>query len=161
MAGWTPKDYTPFFLSDEPTHTPEEIRAEYRRQRDIAIKRAKGLEDIGALPQAEFLRTMFPKLSAIPEEKVGRQLATGKALLNDRAYSVKGLKELQKMINDETGEVIPLGDVLPFSEYMKSWRLSAFSKLIVPSGEASSLYGEEYQEIGGSFSDFYALYQQM
>lgn len=161
MNDWTPKDYTDFFLLDEPTHTPEEIRAEYRKQRNIALKRSKRLADIGALPQAEFLRTMFPKLSAIPEDKVGRYLSKGKSLLNDRAYSVKGLKELQKMINRETGEVIPLGDVLPFNEYMRSWRLSAFSKLIVPSDEAASLYGEEYQEIGGSFSDFYALYQQM
>lgn len=160
-SDWTPKDYTPFFLFDEPTHTQQEIRAEYRRQRDIALKRAEGLDKIGADAQAEHLRTMFPKLSAIPEEQVGNRLATGKSLLDDRAYSVKGLRQLQKMINNETGEVIPLGDVLSFNEYMKSWRLSAFSKLIVPSGGAAELYGEEYQEIGGSFSDFYALYQQM
>lgn len=158
---WTPKDYTQFFLMDEPTHTIEEIRAEYSRQREIAMKRAAGLEKIGALPQAEHLRTMFPKLSAIPEGKVSSHLATGKSLLDDRAYSVKGIRQLQKAIRDETGELIPIGDVLPFNEYMKSWRLSAFSKLIVPSGEASDLYGEEYQEIGGSFSDFYTLYQQM
>lgn len=161
MADWTPKDYTPFFLFDEPTHTQEEIRAEYRRQRDIAYKRAKNLEDIGAIPQAEHLRSMFPKLSAVPEGQVGNRLAVGKSLLDDRAYSVKGLRQLQKMLENESGEMIPIGDVLPFNDYMKSWRLSAFSKMIVPSGEASELYGEEYQEIGGSFSDFYALYQQM
>lgn len=158
---WTPKDYTQFFLMDEPTHSPKEIRAEYSRQREIALKRASGLEKIGATPQAEHLRAMFPRLSEIPQGQVENRLATGKSFLDDRAYSVKGLKELQKMINKETGEVIPLGEVLPFNEYMKSWRLSAFSKLIVPSGEAAELHGEEYQEIGGSFSDFYALYKQM
>ena len=78
-----------------------------------------------------------------------------------KSYSIKGLKDLQKMIESESGEIVPLGDVLPFSQYMQSWRLSAFSSLIVPSGEAAGLYGEEYQEIGGTFSDFYALYQQM
>lgn len=161
MADWTPKDYTQFFLMDEPTHTEQEIRAEYRRQRDIAYKRASGLEKIGAVPQAEHLRAMFPKLSAVPEGQVANRLSVGKSLLDDRAYSVKGLRQLQKMLENESGEMIPIGDVLPFNEYMKSWRLSAFSRLIVPSGEASELYGEEYQEIGGSFSDFYSLYQQM
>lgn len=158
-SDWTPKDYTQFFLLDEPTHSPEEIRAEYLRQRDIALKRAKGLDKIGADAQAQHLRTMFPKLSTIPEGQVGNRLAVGKSLLDDRAYSVKGIRELQKMIDKETGEVIPLGDVLPFNEYMKSWRLSAFKEL-VGSPQASELYPYDYQEIGGSFSDFYTLYLQ-
>lgn len=159
---WTPKDYTPFFLIDEPTHTPQEIRAEYSRMRDLAIKRASRLESVGALPQASYLREIFPKLSDVNMEDVAKQLARGRSVMSEKVYSVKGLKELQKRINDETGEIVPLGEVLPFSDFMKSWRLSAFSKLMVPSGEAAALHGtEEYQEIGGSFSDFYVLYQQM
>lgn len=159
---WAPKDYTPFFLMDEPTHTPQEIRAEYSRMRDLAIKQASRLESVGALPQAAYLREIFPKLSEVKKEDVAKQLARGRSVMSDKAYSVKGLKELQKRINDETGEIVPLGDVLSFNEFMKSWRLSAFSKLIVPSGEAAALHGtEEYNEIGGSFSDFYVLYQQM
>ena len=159
---WAPKDYTPFFLMDEPTHTPQEIRAEYSRMRDLAIKQASRLESVGALPQASYLREIFPKLSEVKKEDVAKQLARGRAVMSDKAYSVKGLKELQKRINDETGEIVPLGDVLSFNEFMKSWRLSAFSKLMVPSGEAVEMHStEEYNEIGGSFSDFYVLYQQM
>ena len=163
MAGWTPKDYTPFFLFDEPVHTVKEIRAEYSRQRDILIKRAARLEAAGLSEQASYIRETVPKLSEIGKDdvSVAKHLAHGRSLYMQKSYSIKGLKELQKMIESESGEIVPLGDVLPFSEYMQSWRLSAFSKLIVPSGEASSLYGEEYQEIGGTFSDFYALYQQM
>lgn len=159
---WAPKDYTPFFLIDEPVHTPQEIRAEYSRVRDLAIKRASRLERVGALPQASYLREIFPKLSEVNKADVAKQLARGRSVMTDKAYSVKGLREIQKRINDETGEIVPLGEVLPFSEFMKSWRLSAFSKLMVPSGEAAALHGtEEYNEIGGSFSDFYVLYQQM
>lgn len=160
---WTPKDYTPFFLFDEPTHSPKEIRAEYTRQRDILMKRANRLEAAGLSAQADYLRETMPKLSELGKDnvKTAKGLAQGRALYNQQAYSLKGIKQLQKLIEDETGEIVPIGDVLPFSEYMQSWRLSAFSKLMVPSGEASSLYGEEYQDIGGSFSDFYTLYQQM
>ena len=163
MAGWTPKDYTPFFLFDEPTHSEKEIRAEYTRQRDILMKRAKRLEQAGIKAQAEYIRQTLPKLSEIGEDnvQVAKRLAMGRSLYMQKSYSIKGLKELQKMIESESGEIVPLGDVLPFSQYMQSWRLSAFSSLIVPSGEAAGLYGEEYQEIGGTFSDFYALYQQM
>lgn len=163
MAGWTPKDYTPFFLFDEPTHSEKEIRAEYTRQRDILMKRAKRLEQAGITAQAEYIRQTLPKLSEIGEDnvQVAKRLAMGRSLYMQKSYSIKGLKELQKMIESESGEIVPLGDVLPFSQYMQSWRLSAFSSLIVPSGEAAGLYGEEYQEIGGTFSDFYALYQQM
>lgn len=163
MAGWTPKDYTPFFLFDEPTHTPKEIRAEYTRQRDIAMKRANRLEAAGLSAQAEYLRETMPKLAELGKDNVSvaKRLAQGRALYNQQSYSLKGIKQLQKMIESETGEIVPIGDVLPFNEYMQSWRLSAFSKLLVPSGDASSLYGEEYQDIGGSFSDFYTLYQSM
>lgn len=160
---WTPKDYTPFFLFDEPTHTPKEIRAEYTRQRDIAMKRAKRLERAGLSAQAEYLRETMPKLAELGKDEVqiAKRLAQGRALYNQKSYSLKGIKELQKLIEDETGELVPLGEVLSFNEYMESWRLSAFSKALVPSGEASSLYGGEYQDVGGSFSDFYTLYQQM
>lgn len=161
--GWTPKDYTPFFLFDEPTHSPKEIRAEYTRQRDIMMKRASRMEKIGLSAQAEYIREMLPKLSEIGKDDVtvAKRLAQGRSLYMQKSYSIKGIKELQKMIESETGEIVPLGDVLPFNEYMQSWRLSAFSKLIVPSGDAAGMYGEEYQDIGGTFSDFYTLYQQM
>lgn len=160
---WTPKDYTPFFLFDEPTHTPKEIRAEYTRQRDIAMKRANRLEAAGLTAQAEYLRETMPKLAELGKDNVSvaKRLVQGRALYNQQSYSLKDIRQLQKMIESETGEIVPIGDVLPFNEYMQSWRLSAFSKLLVPSGDASSLYGEEYQDIGGSFSDFYTLYQSM
>lgn len=161
MAGWTPKDYTQFFLIDEPVHTQREIRAEYSRLRDIAVKRAARLEKAGIIPQAQYLREAFPKLAEIPASDVANYLARGKTLLDERSYSLQGIKELQKLINQETGEIVPIGSVLSFNEYMKSWRLSAFSSLIVPSTEAAEMHGEEYQDIGGSFSDFYTLYQQM
>ena len=157
---WTPKDYTPFFLMDEPTHTESEIRAEYTRLRDITVKRAARLEKKGLTSQAAFLRQTMPKLKDIKSsQEVAKRLAQGSANIQTKAYSLKGLKELQKLLSDETGEFVPLGDVLPFSEYMQSWRLSAFSRTLVPSGTATELYNEDYQEIGGNFADFYALYK--
>lgn len=162
MANWTPKDYTQFYLIDEPTHTKEEIRAEYSRMRSALYKQAERLEGIGYGTQADFIRKSMPKLSDIKNpEEVSKRLAQGRTIQTSKAYSVSGIKQLQKMIEDETGELVPLGDVLSFNEYMKSWRLSAFSSLVVPSGQASELYSEEYQEVGGSFADFYTLYQQM
>lgn len=171
MANWTPKDYTPFFLFDEPTHTIKEIRAEYTRQRDIAVKRANRFEAVGLKAQAEYLREMFPKLAEIDKAKremgatrikspsVGDYLARGKSVLEQASGSLAGVRQIQKSIFDETGELVPLGDVLPFNEYMRSWRLSAFSRTMVPSGDAADLYNtEDYQELGGSFSDFYSLF---
>lgn len=158
---WTPKDYTPFYLMDEPTHTVKEVRAEYSRLRDITMKRANRLEAAGLGNVADYLRQSMPKLRDIEDAtEVTKRLAQGKRNLDTKAYSVKGVKQLQKRFNDETGEFVPLGDVLPFAEYMQSWRLSAFSSMIVPSNEAAELYPEEYQETGGSFADFYTLYQQ-
>lgn len=158
---WTPKDYTPFYLMDEPTHTVKEIRAEYSRLRDITMKRANRLEAAGLGNVAKYMRESMPKLCDIKDTtEFTKRLAQGKRNLDTKAYSVKGVKQLQKRFNDETGEFVPLGDVLPFAEYMQSWRLSAFSSMIVPSNEAAELYPEEYQEIGGSFADFYTLYQQ-
>lgn len=165
---WSPKDYTPFFLFDEPTHTTREIRAEYTRLRDIAMKRANRFEKAGLQAQADYLREMFPKLSEI-DVQVGKgkrkapvpanYLARGKAILEQASGSLAGVRAIQKSIFDETGEIVPLGEVLPFNEYMRSWRLSAFSKLMVPSQEAADLYKtDDYQELGGSFGDFYSLF---
>jgi hypothetical protein len=163
-AQWTPKDYTLFFLLEEPTHSPKEIRAEYTRMRDIMMKRAKRLEEAGFTAQASYIRKMMPKLSEIGEDntEVAHRLSYGKkSLYEQRSYSLAGIKSLQKMINDETGEIVPLGEVLKFNEYMQSWRLSAFSSTIVPSDLAASLYEEDYQDVGGTFSDFYTLFKQM
>ena len=157
---WTPKDYTQFFLIDEPTHSVKEIRAEYSRLRDITMKRANRLEAAGIGNVAKYLRESMPKLSGIKtQEEVSKRLAQGAENLRTRSYSVKGIKQLQKQYSDEAGEIVPLGDVLPFADYMKSWRLSAFKELI-GSPQAVELYPYEYQEIGGSFADFYTLYKQ-
>lgn len=157
---WTPKDYTQFFLIDEPTHSAKEIRAEYSRIRDITMRRADRLEAAGLGNIADYLRESMPKLRDIKTQaEVGKRLSQGAANLRTKAYSVKGVKQLQKRFSDESGEIVPLGDVLPFADYMKSWRLSAFKEL-VGSPQASELYPYEYQEIGGSFADFYTLYQE-
>ena len=158
---WTPKDYTQFFLIDEPTHTPAEIRREYSRMRDIILRRANRLEAAGVEAVPEYLRKSMPKLSDIKgSAEVAKRLAQGRALYNTRAYSIKGIKQLQKRYNAETGEVVPIGDVLKFDEYMRSWRLSAFSAAMVSSNEAADLEKGEYQQVGGSFADFYTLYKQ-
>ena len=163
-TGWSAKDYTPYFLyqDENPVHTPKEVRAEYTRQRDILMKRANRLEAAGMTVQASYIREMMPKLSEIGSDfhRVGRGVRLGRELYNERGYSLKGIKQLQKAIQDETGEIVPIGDVLPFDEFMRSWRLSAFKQLIT-SDLAVELYGGEYQEIGGTFSDFYTLYQNM
>lgn len=158
---WTPKDYTQFFLIDEPTHTPAEIRAEYSRMRDTILRRADRLEAAGIGDVAKYMRESMPKLRDIKDSaEVAKRLAQGQSIKNTKAYSMKGIKLLQKQFNKETGEFIPLGDVLPFADYMKSWRLSAFSASIVPSQEAADYHPNEYQEIGGSFADFYTLFKQ-
>ena len=171
MAYWTPKDYTPFFLYDEPTHTQREIRAEYSRLRDIAVKRAARFERLGLTDQADYLREMFPKLSQIDSITAKRAekgrfthpvadfLARGKGILDSASSSLSGVKKLQQTIFDETGEIVPLGKVLEFNDYMRSWRLSAFSRSLVPSDDAKDLYHYgDYQEVGGSFSEFYSLF---
>jgi hypothetical protein len=162
-AQWTPKDYTPFFLLDEPTHSPKEIRAEYTRMRDIMMKRAKRLAKEGYSAQAEYIQKMIPKLSEIGDDitEVAKRLAQARSLYTQRAYSLSGIKAIQKMINDKTGEIVPIGEVLTFNEFMQSWRQSAFSSMVVPSQEAAELYGEDYQDVGGTFSDFYTLFKQM
>lgn len=163
-AVWQPRDYTQFFLMDEPTHTPREIRAEYTRIRDIMMKRANRLEKLGGEAQAEYIRKMMPKLSEMKKDdrQVAQRLAQGRALYNTKAYSVSGIRQIQQELFDATGEIVPIGEVLSFSEFMQSWRLSAFSSLVVPSQDAADLYkGEEYQTLGGSFADFFSLYLSM
>lgn len=195
MAGWSAKDYTPFHLMEEPTHTIKEIRAEYSRQRDIVMKRANRLAEAGLEAQAGYLRGLLPSMKGIQEEqeakfrkeiadlrKKGRateaarmqsqaksiikgrvessitqRLAEGRVQSSKVEYSLGGLKKLQKYFEQQTGEEIPLGEVLDFNEYMKSWRLSAFSDSYVISGDAASMYGGDYQDIGGTFSEFYSI----
>lgn len=158
---WTPKDYTPDFLINKQTHTPSEIRKEYTRLRDITVKRAARLEKAGLKREAQYLRTFAPKLSEIKEERqVSMFLSYMKSNIDTRTYSLKGLRELQKYFSEETGEPIKLGDVLPFADYMKSWRLSAYSNTLVMSDMAVKLYPEEYQDVGGNFADFYTLYKK-
>lgn len=155
---WTAKDYTPHFLMVEPTHTVKEIRAEYTKQRDILMKRANRLEQYGLMPQAEYLRELMPKLRTIEtNEEVAARLAEAAAQSRKSEYSLKGLRSLQKYFEQETGETIELGDVLEFNEFMKSWRLSAFSKNYVLSGEAVAMYAGDYQEVGGTFGEFYSI----
>ena len=158
MAGWSAKDYTPFALMDEPTHTIKEIRAEYSRQRDIVMKRANRLAEAGLEAQADYLRGLMPKMKDIQtNEEVAARLAEGHAQAGKMEYSMKGLRKLQKYFEQQTGEEVPLGEVLDFNEYMKSWRLSAFSDSYVISGDAAAMYGGDYQDIGGTFSEFYSI----
>lgn len=195
MTGWSERDYTPFFLIDEPTHTIKEIRAEYTRQRDIVMKRANRLESAGLGAQANYLRGLLPSMKAIraeQEEKFNKEvaalrkkgrateaarmqsqagsiikgrvegsitsrLAEGKVQSGKVEYSLKGLRQLQKYFEQQTGEEVPLGEVLNFNEYMKSWRESAFSSSYVVSGDAAAMWAGDYQDVGGTFSEFYSI----
>ena len=188
---WEPADYTPFFLLQEPRHTEAEIKREYTRMRDMMVKRAKRLEEIGLKTQAAYIREQLPTLKEMRaqheaqparvstgrrdkkgkivyrevswKEQVARSLAGARSLEITPAYSVKGVKEIQRQQREELGEDVPIEDVLPFAAYMKSWRMSAFSKTMVGSGEAQDLYNTEYQEdenrrSGNDFASFYTLY---
>lgn len=158
MAGWNERDYTPFLLIEEPVHSIKEIRAEYSRTRDLVVKRAVRMEAAGLGEQARYLRSMMPKLPDIKtNEEVALRLSEGHQVLDRAEYSMKGLRKLQKYFEQQTGEEVPLGKVLEFNEYMKSWRLSAFSDSYVISGEAVALYGTDYQDIGGTFGEFYSI----
>jgi hypothetical protein len=184
--GWKPADYTPFYLLDFPTHTEKEIRAEYTRLRDIVQKRAKRLEAAGLEGPAEFLRTTMPKLAdvksrvAAANEQIAKSnewraargkrllqemtvksfisnaVAAGHAALTNEALSLTGIEQIRKRVMDETGEEIELKDVLKFNDFMKSWRTSAYSALVAAS-DAKAMYQEDYQEVGGTFTDFYEL----
>ena len=176
---WKERDYTPYFLTDEPRHTAREIRAEYTRLRDIAMKRAKRFEEIGLEAQADYLRETFPKLAQLPEiqakarelkkkyprtkiPEVTDLLARGKKLLDEAQGSLQLTKKIQSLIFNETGEFVKLSKALEFDNFMKSWRLSAFSKTMVPSEEAVEIFWDsDYKEIGGSFSEFYILFNSI
>lgn len=159
MAGWSERDYTPFLLIEEPAHSIKEIRAEYTRQRDILVKRASRLEAAGLGVQAKYLRDLMPKLGTVQtNEEVAVRLSEAHAVMRDKLeYSMKGLRQLQKYFEAQTGKEVPLGQVLEFNEYMKSWRLSAFSDSYVISGEAVALFAGDYQDVGGTFSEFYSI----
>ena len=189
---WSPADYTPFYLLEEPTHTPKEIRTEYSRLRTQLIHRVERMEAAGiGSAQAEYVRKMLPTLKDLEQmepgliyetkyvvdkktgktkrkrvsrprtklEELAYRLSEARSIELERGYSLKGIKEIQKTINKETGELVPLGEVLDFRDYMKSWRQSAFYKTIVGSGEAAAYHDNEYQDIGGSFTDFYTLFK--
>ena len=101
-AIWTPKDYTQFFLIDEPTHTPKEIRAEYSRIRDITQKRANRLEKAGLKDIADFLRKTMPKLSELKTtDEVKERLAQGYANYRTKAYSLARVQMV--ILNSITG----------------------------------------------------------
>ena len=158
MAGWSEKDYTYFYLMEEPTHSIKEIRAEYSRQRDIVMKRANRLETAGLGAQASYLRKLMPKLSSLQSnEDIAIRLNEGKKQGEKVEYSLKGLRKLQKYFEQQTGDEVPLGEVLDFNEYMKSWRLSAFSDSYVISGDAAAMWAGDYQDVGGTFSEFYSI----
>lgn len=158
MAGWSEKDYTYFYLMEEPTHSIKEIRAEYSRQRDIVMKRANRMEAAGLGAQASYLRQLMPKLSTLQSnEEIAIRLNQGKKQGEKVEYSLKGLRKLQKYFEQQTGEEVPLGEVLNFNEYMKSWRLSAFSDSYVISGDAAAMWAGDYQDVGGTFSEFYSI----
>ena len=158
---WSPKDYTQFYLFDEPIHTEAEIRAEYSRIRSNLAKRAKNLEKYEYRERANYLLASMPPLSMVESlDEIKQRLVEGKTLSDTKAYSIAGMKQLQIRYEEETGERIPLGEILDFEDYMKSWRLSAFSHMILDSDRARELYNDDYQEIGGNFADFYTAYQQ-
>ena len=143
---------------EEPTHSIKEIRAEYTRQRDILMKRANRMEAAGLAPQASYLRQLMPPLSTLQtNEDIAIRLNEGKKQGEKVEYSLKGLRKLQKYFEQQTGDEVPLGEVLNFNEYMKSWRLSAFSDSYVISGDAAAMWAGDYQDVGGTFSEFYSI----
>lgn len=157
---WSPKDYTQFYLYDEPVHTEEEIRKEYSRIRSNLAKRAKTLEKYGYRERANYLLASMPPLAVLESlDQIKNRLVEGHTLSDTKAYSIKGMKQLQLRYQEETGERIPLGEILDFDDYMKSWRLSAFSHMILDSDRARELYNDEYKSIGGSFADFYTAFK--
>lgn len=157
---WQEKDYTYYFIYDEPQHTYEEVKAEYSRIRKLIMARAYRLEAAGLGNVADFLRQNTPSLREIGtnKKKLAGALSHAHRNLSERQYSLKGIREFQSRFHEESGERIPIGEVLPFSAYMQSWRLSIY-KYEVGSPQATELYPYEYQEIGGSFTDFYTVYK--
>lgn len=157
---WSPKDYTQFYLYDEPIHSEAEIRKEYSRIRSNLVKRAKNLDKYGYRERANYLLSSMPPLAVVESlDEIKNRLVEGKTLSDTKAYSIAGMKQLQIRYEEETGERIPLGEVLDFEDYMKSWRLSAFSHMMIDSDRARELFNDDYQEIGGSFADFYTAFR--
>lgn len=161
MAYWTPKDYTPYFLYQEPTHTPQEIRAEYSRVRDILVRRAKRLRNAGFEGRAEYIEKNILKLRGVTDNfTVAVRLTQAHHILKNPSFNIKGIRKLQKEFQQATGQPIALSDILDFDEYMKSWRLSSF-RYIIDTNTAVSLYHREYREIGGTFENFYNIWSSL
>lgn len=159
MAKWTPQDYTPFFLMDEPTHSMREIRAEYSRMRSIVRKRANRLREAGFETRADFIMNQIPSLKTLDTQglSVEQHLMQTHHLWESDSFSIGGMKRIQEEIEKETGFKIPLSDILEFDDYMKSWRLSKY-RYLISTKYVVSLYYKEYQEIGGTFENFYDIF---
>lgn len=158
MAFWSAKDYTPFFLWEEPVHTNKEIRAEYSRIRSILRKRANRLREAGFSSRADYIDANIPAMKDLKtNQAVAEQLAQAHTILESNAFSLAGLKRIQDEIFNETGFKIPLSDIWDFNDYMESWRTSKY-RYLVDTNTALRLYYSEYQEIGGSFVNFYEIY---
>lgn len=159
MAKWSPQDYTPFFLMDEPTHSMREIRAEYTRMRAIVRKRAVRLREAGFETRADFIMNQIPSLKTIDTQgmSVEQHLMQAHHLWETDSFSIGGMKRIQDEIEKATGIKIPLSDILDFDDYMKSWRLSKY-RYLISTKYVVSLYYKEYQEIGGTFEHFYDIF---
>lgn len=157
-AKWQPQDYTPYFLYDEPTHTPKEIRAEYSRLRDIVRKRAVRLREKGFDTRADYIMKMIPSLKEMDTDAlVEDYLMQVHHMYESNSFSIGGMKRIQAEIYKATGVKIPLSDILEFDDYMKSWRMSKY-RHIVDTKTVVRMYFNEYQEIGGSFENFYDIF---
>ena len=158
MAKWQPRDYTPFFLWDEPTHTEKEIRAEYSRMRSIIRKRANRLREAGFETRADYIMSQIPLIGEIKSHKdVTNYLSQAHSIWESDSFSIAGMKRIQQEIFEETGIRIPLSDILEFDDYMKSWRTSKY-RWLISTQYVASLYFKEYQEIGGDFVNFYEIF---
>ena len=159
-AYWSEKDYTPFFLMDEPTHNIKEVRSEYTRLRDIARKRVNRLREQGFGDTADYLEKAMPKLSELKTEKAVRQhLARLHALEVKQEFTVRGVKDIWSNLKKNVDPNIPLNEALGLHEFMKSWRTSAY-RWLISTNDVEEMY-EEYKEAGGkgSFENFYKLYK--
>ena len=159
MAKWTPQEYTPFFLKDEPTHSMREIRAEYTRMRAIVRKRAVRLREAGFETRADFIMNQIPSLKTLDTQgmSVEDHLMQAHHLWESDSFSIGGMKRIQDEIEKATGFKIPLSDILEFDDYMKSWRLSKY-RYTIDTNTVVRLYYNEYQEVGGTFENFYDVF---
>ena len=158
---WEAADYSPHWLINDPQHTTKEIRKEYSRLRDIAMKRANRLEGI-APAQAEKLRREFPKLSELENEKqVAMHLSSGHAFLENQLSSKSAILAEKQRVSKAAGEDVPVEAILDFNEYMKSWRTGAFNPEVLPSDAADLHRIGVYQNYGGTFDNFWKLYKKL